>query len=147
MAAIFDISEKTVSRWENGESQIKPDKAQALADFFGVSVGDLLGYRDDLELFIHGSSNELEDLSTVKVRTNLHFLTNQEEIKQLKREILASIQFVENSISVLSHYETAKKGTYSLKFEQITNILLDFYSDLEKQEKQNDKTSAKIEVF
>lgn len=104
IAAIFDISEKTVSCWENGESQIKPDKAQALADFFGVSVGDLLGYRDDLELFIHGSSNELEDLSTVKVRTNLHFLTNQEEIKQLKREILASIQFVENSISVLSHY-------------------------------------------
>lgn len=35
---------RTLQRWENGESQIKPDKAQALADHFGVSVGYLLGY-------------------------------------------------------------------------------------------------------
>lgn len=30
---------RTLQNWENGESQIKPDKAQQLADFFGVSVG------------------------------------------------------------------------------------------------------------
>lgn len=35
---------RTYQRWENGESQIKPDKAQQLADFFCVSVGYLLGY-------------------------------------------------------------------------------------------------------
>ncbi|WP_423217060.1 helix-turn-helix domain-containing protein [Streptococcus equinus] len=35
---------RTLQNWENGESQIKPDKAQKLADFFGVSVGYLLGY-------------------------------------------------------------------------------------------------------
>lgn len=38
---------RTYQRWENGESQIKPDKAQQLADFFGVSVGYLLGYDDN----------------------------------------------------------------------------------------------------
>lgn len=38
---------RTYQRWENGESQIKPDKAQQLADFFGVSIGVLLGYRDE----------------------------------------------------------------------------------------------------
>lgn len=37
---------RTIQTWENGESQIKPDKAQQLADFFGVSVGYLLGYSD-----------------------------------------------------------------------------------------------------
>lgn len=37
---------RTLQNWENGESQIKPDKAQQLADFFGVSVGYLLGYSD-----------------------------------------------------------------------------------------------------
>lgn len=42
----MSISEKTLSRWENGESQIKPEKSQQLADFFGVSVGYLLGYSD-----------------------------------------------------------------------------------------------------
>ncbi|EHY94059.1 DNA polymerase III subunit beta [Streptococcus pneumoniae GA02254] len=36
---------------ENGESQIKPEKAQQLADFFGVSVGYLLGYIDDSEIY------------------------------------------------------------------------------------------------
>ncbi|NQJ67870.1 helix-turn-helix domain-containing protein [Streptococcus suis] len=38
---------RTLQSWENGESQIKPDKAQALADHFGVPVGYLLGYGDD----------------------------------------------------------------------------------------------------
>ncbi|HEM2547957.1 TPA: helix-turn-helix transcriptional regulator [Streptococcus suis] len=38
---------RTLQSWENGESQIKPDKAQALADHFGVSVGYLLGYSEN----------------------------------------------------------------------------------------------------
>ncbi|HES9568776.1 transcriptional regulator [Streptococcus pneumoniae] len=37
---------RTLQSWENGESQIKPEKAQQLADIFGVSVGYLLGYED-----------------------------------------------------------------------------------------------------
>ena len=44
IAEALGVNEKTVSRWENGESTIKSDKAQALADYFGVSVGYLLGY-------------------------------------------------------------------------------------------------------
>lgn len=46
LADAFQVSKRTVQYWENGESQIKPDKAQALADYFGVSVGYLLGYLD-----------------------------------------------------------------------------------------------------
>ena len=46
IAKEMSISEKTLSRWENGESQIKPEKAQQLADCFGVSVGYLLGYSE-----------------------------------------------------------------------------------------------------
>lgn len=38
---------RSIQRWENGESQIKPDKAQQLADHFGVSVGYLLGYEPE----------------------------------------------------------------------------------------------------
>lgn len=47
IAKEMGISEKTLSRWENGESQIKPEKAQQLADYFGVSVGYLLGYEPE----------------------------------------------------------------------------------------------------
>lgn len=48
LADTFQVSKRTVQYWENGESQIKPDKAQALADHFGVSVGYLLGYSEQL---------------------------------------------------------------------------------------------------
>lgn len=47
LAEKTDIPYRTLQRWENGESQIKPDKAQKLADFFGVSIAQLLGYDDN----------------------------------------------------------------------------------------------------
>lgn len=47
LADKINVSKITVLRWENGERQIKPDKAEKLADFFGVSVGYLLGYDDN----------------------------------------------------------------------------------------------------
>lgn len=49
---------RTLQNWENGESQIKPDKAKQLADFFGISVGYLLGYSDKEE---RSSSIELKN--------------------------------------------------------------------------------------
>nr|DAV14646.1 MAG TPA: Repressor protein CI [Caudoviricetes sp.] len=47
LAREIGISKITVLRWENGERQIKLDKAQKLADFFGVSIAHLLGYGDN----------------------------------------------------------------------------------------------------
>ena len=47
LADKINVSKITVLRWENGESQIKTDKAEKLADFFGVSVGYLLAYDDN----------------------------------------------------------------------------------------------------
>ena len=44
LSEIFGVTEKTISRWENEEVQIKPDKTQELADYFGVSVSYLHGY-------------------------------------------------------------------------------------------------------
>lgn len=41
------VTKRTYIYWEKGERQIKPDKAQQLADYFGVSVGHLLGYEDN----------------------------------------------------------------------------------------------------
>ena len=40
---------RSIQRWENGESQIKRNRADELADFFGVSVGYLLGYEPESE--------------------------------------------------------------------------------------------------
>jgi transcriptional regulator with XRE-family HTH domain len=44
LADNLGISKRTLGYWEKGEVQIKPDKAQALADYFGVSDSYLHGY-------------------------------------------------------------------------------------------------------
>lgn len=44
LAEAVSIPKRTIQRLENNESQIKPDKAQILADYFGVDVPYLLGY-------------------------------------------------------------------------------------------------------
>lgn len=43
----LDINSRTIQRWENGESQIRQENAQQLAEYFGVSVGYLLGYESE----------------------------------------------------------------------------------------------------
>ena len=141
------ISEKTLSRWENGESQIKQEKAKQLADIFGVSVGYLLGYNDNIDMVLKGRGTDMADLPNILVATRIDFLNDKKEIEKLKRETLASIQFIESIVSTLARYEIAKEGTYSLKLEQITNVLLDFYNTLERQEKNMGKDPKEIDIL
>lgn len=47
LADYMQISRRGYQNLENGENQIKPDKAEKLADFFGVSIAHLLGYDDN----------------------------------------------------------------------------------------------------
>lgn len=47
LAEAIDVTRRGYQKWENEESQIKPDKAQQLAEYFGVSVGYLLGYEPE----------------------------------------------------------------------------------------------------
>ena len=57
VAKAMGVTRRGYQKWENGQSQIKTDKAKQLADYFGVSAGFLLGYDevpkellDELEL-------------------------------------------------------------------------------------------------
>ena len=51
---------RTLQSWENGESQIKPEKAQQLADIFGVSVGYLLGHEENTSEQLNNLIEDLE---------------------------------------------------------------------------------------
>lgn len=51
IAELLKVNEKTISRWEKGERPIKTDKVQQLADYFGVSVGYLLGFTDNPNIY------------------------------------------------------------------------------------------------
>ena len=147
LAENIGVHYRTLQNWENGESQIKPEKAQQLADYFGVSVGYLLGYSDNLDMVLKDRGTDMADLSNVLVGTKIDFLKDKKEIEKLKRETLASIQFIESIVSTLARYEMAKEGTYSLKLEQITNVLLDFYNTLERQEKNMGKDPKEIDIL
>ncbi|MBS7138425.1 MAG: helix-turn-helix domain-containing protein [Streptococcus sp.] len=100
LAEAVSIPKRTIQRLENNESQIKPDKAQILADYFGVDVPYLLGYSDnplgaldDLakELDQHLSKAEKEDIKKHPELTQ-HYLAlawdrmrlNPEDIKPVK---------------------------------------------------------------
>lgn len=49
LSEVIAVSYRTIQNWENRESQIKTNKASQLADYFGVSVGYLLGYEPESE--------------------------------------------------------------------------------------------------
>lgn len=47
LAKEIGVSKLTILNWEKGEHQIKSEKAQQLAEYFGVSVGYLLGHDEE----------------------------------------------------------------------------------------------------
>ncbi|HEM5582396.1 helix-turn-helix transcriptional regulator [Streptococcus suis] len=66
VAEVAGVSKRSYIYWENGERQIKPDKAQALADHFGVPVGYLLGFSSEssknvLTKFKEGEYSQIEE--------------------------------------------------------------------------------------
>lgn len=63
-----DIPLRTLQSWENGESQIKPEKAQQLAEYFNVSIGYLLGYEE----YYNIENEALDSFKDIKklLRTN-----------------------------------------------------------------------------
>ena len=79
LASEIGVSKITILRWENGERQIKPDKAQAFADYFGVSIGYLLGYSNDKR-----EARSVEKLENVYVE----FLENINTISDIDLEDL-----------------------------------------------------------
>ncbi|QBX23929.1 helix-turn-helix domain-containing protein [Streptococcus dysgalactiae] len=66
LAQDFGVALRTLQSWENNKHAIKPDKAQQLADYFGVSVGYLLGFQQQL-------INDNEFLRDENTRLNKEF--------------------------------------------------------------------------
>lgn len=72
IAKKIGVSYRTIQNWENGKSQIKPEKTQKLADLFGVSIGNLLGYEPE--------STQASNYQKIKI-----CFTNGEELSFLVR--------------------------------------------------------------
>ena len=65
LAQEMETTKLTISNWENEKHTIKADKAQQLADYFGVSVGYLLRYSNNPKRYDDEIAMELEERLTV----------------------------------------------------------------------------------
>lgn len=72
VAKVIGVTRRGYQKMENEESQIKSDKAQKLAKYFGVSVGYLLGYEPE--------SEQVSNYQKIKIR-----FSNSEELSFLVR--------------------------------------------------------------
>lgn len=134
------IPYRTLQRWENGETDIKSDKAQELADYFNVSVSYLLGYSDIKEPY-YGDEILFDDgqggyTSLSSERENelseLYFERLEEEfVKFLKR-----YDFVisDNEIkAVLNHISNLNINTYkSDEYNRLVDLVMEEKIDLKK---------------
>lgn len=132
------FSKMNISNWENGKHNIKPEKAQQLADYFGVSVGYLLGYDDITKV-------DVTDVETFKLfekvvdeqtkEFGLKEITDIEQLKELKSDALIALKFIEsirNSLTI----GVIKPYSYPWKMEEISNILLDLLTTIERREQE-----------
>lgn len=98
------VTKRTYIYWEKGERQIKPEKAQLLADYFGVSVARLLGYENNFiesvkNLSQKDSSDEAffkafrayYELKIADGKENLLTLKDENFLNKYREEILKSL--------------------------------------------------------
>ena len=88
LADIAEVSKRTIQNWEDGTSNIKPEKAEKLADYFGVSVGYLLGYDD----------NDINQMNRLKELRKEKGLT-QTDLAELLEVTKLTISNWENGVS------------------------------------------------
>lgn len=124
LAENIGVHYRTLQNWENGESQIKPEKAQQLADYFGVSVGYLLGYEEakTLENILKDAEEYLEmtedDLLSDNYSSRIKIaLSEMSDIPVLKNEIIYNLDFLSyDSLKAICQIinELPKKEKYDL---------------------------------
>lgn len=109
------VTKRTYIYWEKGERQIKPDKAQQLANIFGVSVGYLLGYDEVPKELIDELELQLDHVLTPTEKENLennpelrnHYLSivrNRLLYNQRKEVEKTAQEFDEDFIRLLKKY-------------------------------------------
>lgn len=98
LADIAEVSKRTIQNWEDGTSNIKLKKAEKLADYFGISVGYLLGYDDndfknETDLKVSVLDEALEKLRTIN---NMLSVENDESPNMWSLGFRSAIVAIEN---------------------------------------------------
>lgn len=109
------VTKRTYIYWEKNERQIKPEKAQLLADYFKVDMGYLLGYTDE-------PNKPLSDL----VQQNPEYFTKDKDgFQELTPQGLVDASSENNK-----RYFYIENITHFVKDKKTTNSKLKLLSDL-----------------
>lgn len=143
-----EIPLRTLQSWENGESQIKPEKAQQLAEYFDVSIGYLLGYEDD-NSFVSSVVNETKqiDPETSNIQLKSDFKNKIELAKYVINLNEHADRMEEDRQRLIKHCYNFLKGLdfddVSIVSDLIDRLYFSQYSieENEKLEKYRDKLS------
>jgi len=140
LADEISVSKITILRWENSERQIKEEKAQQLADYFGVNVGYLLGYseypdknlaHDDLR---KKDKNDFANVAKAKILS----LVNSEKLDRIEKKYVSNdgedwdhyIDFL-RSINILENWKESDLLVWSaLLDDKKQGIVLDLAKSL-----------------
>ena len=115
VAKVMGVTRRGYQKWENGESQIKPEKARQLADYFGVNVAYLLGFEDKQHILKIIQSNEFKKL------------LNDIDIEKIN-ELGSAYKNVEEHINNPVKYNNFGKGllnhipSYMFTIEELINV-------------------------
>ena len=134
LAGEIGVSKITILRWENGERQIKPDKAQALADFFGVPVGYLLGYEETPDSLLDEIASDLNRQLTKDEKEDLKKHPELNEyylslawdrmLKNQNAEVEKQIRaFDDDFINFLKYHDLYLSNT---EIEKVINIMYSY---------------------
>lgn len=138
LANKIGVTKRTIIAWEKGERQIKQDKAQQLADHFGVSVGYLLGYEDLLNQIEKADAELSKGISLSKnlsmaasssydellknVLSLLKSLKELAEVKQVDSDtLLEVIEVLEEHMTDLDN-SVKKLVTAQIKYIELQNL-------------------------
>lgn len=137
IAKKLGVSSMSVSRWEKGEAQIKPDKAQALADYFGVDVGYLLGYSDEdyRNAIAHGTVEKPNHVNTLITKPEINLIAtyrlldaeNQAMLQDMAQNFLENQVYTdpENMLTIIDRYKLLYGGNEGIdKLYKQINLLI-----------------------
>lgn len=101
VAKATGITTSTLTSWKQGKYVPKPDKLQKIADYFGVSLGYLMGTEDEEPNAIDKQNNPivlddeaLELLEELKTRPEMRTLFSVSK-KATKEDILKAVKIIE----------------------------------------------------
>ena len=98
LANELGVHYRTLQNWENGESNIKPEKAEELAKIFNVSVAYLLGYTDDSKVY--------DDEKVIEISGDIIAISKKKWLEEYSDRLLTNfVRFLIDNNYCLSNTE------------------------------------------